>query len=451
LNSASLSCAKCNKSPNMAAPSSDTKNTIRAGTITSAVHIHFSRWMLILLAILVISPSLIVTAALIYPRVMHFNSRPSASPAGDTSQIGESKPGPWGRLLYADILIDLPDEFVTLPPAGQPPLRWFFQDYTKERIIELLRLADLTQEQIDRWLPDAAWEAAINGTWVTPDDEMILALNPKARSKIYSILVTFPENFDKLDPVWFKPETLDKQLDESGLSKDTIKLFKSLIYPNGSSLLLFTDKDTALRQIADDGEKRLFIKTITRKSTLLVSLKIDAESDVDALANYWGVGGRRKDVLPLMNSVQDIKGGWNLSIVTLLPSFIRDRLYTYPFPSADPQSIKQDCFWSAFNAFNPQPDDRLSDMQYAHEVLIKDYYSISQPSQLGDLIFLANSDNEAMHVATFIADDIVFTKNGFHYTQPWILMHMKDMLETYNVRLAPGKQLNVLYYRKKSL
>ena len=36
-----------------------------------------------------------------------------------------------------------------------------------------------------------------------------------------------------------------------------------------------------------------------------------------------------------------------------------------------------------------------------------------------------------MHVAVYVADDIVFTKNGFHYTQPWILMHLKDMLETY--------------------
>ena len=47
---------------------------------------------------------------------------------------------------------------------------------------------------------------------------MILSLKPEARSKIYSILVAFAENNDQLDPVWFRPETLDKQLDESGLS-----------------------------------------------------------------------------------------------------------------------------------------------------------------------------------------------------------------------------------------
>ena len=56
-----------------------------------------------------------------------------------------------------------------------------------------------------------------------------------------------------------------------------------------------------------------------------------------------------------------------------------------------------------------------------------------------------------MHAAVYIADDIVFTKNGFHCTQPWILMHLKDMVETYAARLPTGKQLNVLYYRRKNL
>ena len=72
-----------------------------------------------------------------------------------------------------------------------------------------------------------------------------------------------------MDPVWFRPETLDKQLDESGLSAPSIRLLKSLLYRNGSELLLFADKDTALRQIPSEAEKRLFMKTISRKSTLM--------------------------------------------------------------------------------------------------------------------------------------------------------------------------------------
>jgi hypothetical protein len=406
-----------------------------------------------MLAILLLSPCLIVTVALCYPQIFRSTDKPFAAHSDEnkSAQISEGKPGPWGRLLYAHIMIDIPDEFVLIPPADQPPIRWFFQDYTQERVIELLKSAGISQAQIDKHLPETAWESAVNSVTLTPGDEFILGLSPEARAKIYGVLIAFSENFDQMDPVWFRPETLDKQLDESELSQSSIKLLKSLLYRNGSSLLIFADKDTALRHLPNDMEKRLFIKAISRKSTLMARLKIDADTDVESLAGYWGVGGRRKDILPLMSSLQHVEGGLNMSIIYLLPNFIRGHLYNYPFPSSDPQAPKQDCFWSAFNAFNSQTDDRFSDMQFARQALINDYYSITQPSQLGDLVFLADSNSQAMHVAVYVADDIVFTKNGFHCTQPWILMHLKDMVETYAVHLPPGKQLNVLYCRKKNL
>jgi hypothetical protein len=418
-----------------------------------AVHIHLSRKMMVLLAIMLISPCLIVTAALSYWRVSQTTNKPLTihSDENNSPHISEGNPGPWGRLLYVHVMIDIPDEFVILPPLDQGPVRWFFKDYSKERVIELLKSADISQARIDKLLPDSAWKSEGEGTWLTPGDELILGLSPEARSKIYSVLVAFKENEDLLDPVWFQPETLDKQLNESGLAKSSIKLLKKMLYRNGSSLLLFADKDTALHQIPNDSEKRLFIKTISRKSTLMARLRIDADTDIDALAGYWDVGGRHKDILPLMRSLQRVEGGLNMSLVYLLPHFIREHLYTYPFPSSDPQAPKQDCFWTAFNALNTQPDDRFSDLQYTRQVLLSEYYSIAQPSQLGDLVFLSGSDNQAIHAAVYVADDIVFTKNGFHCTQPWILMHLKDMVETYAARVPPGKQLNVVYYRRKDL
>jgi hypothetical protein len=431
---------------------SEFKRDAQSAESARAVHIHLSHKMLIILAILLISPCLIVSAALSYSRVFRAGNKPLSSHSDETSpQARLGNPGPWGQLLYVNVMIDIPDEFVILPPPDQPPLRWFFKDYSKEKVIELLKSADISQAQIDKIDPDTAWKSEDNGTWLTPGDELILSLNPDGRSKIYSILLANSENSEQMDPVWFQPETLDKQLSESGLAESSIKLLKSMLYRNGSPLLLFADKDAALHQIADDSERRLFIKTISRKATLMARLKIDAESDVEALAGYWGVGGRHKDVLPLINSIQRLEGGLNMSLIYLLPHFIRDHLYMYPFPSPDLQAPKQDCFWSAFNAMSTQPDDRFSDTQFAGQTLIKDYYNIAQPSQLGDLVFLSDSDNQAIHAAVYIADDIVFTKNGFHCTQPWILMHLKDMVETYTARLPTGKQLKVVYYRQKNL
>ena len=49
----------------------------------------------------------------------------------------------------------------------------------------------------------------------------------------------------------------------------------------------------------------------------------------------------------------------------------------------------------------------------------------------GDILLLMNDRNEIKHSAVYLADDLVFTKNGNNYRQPWMLMHIPDLLATY--------------------
>ena len=49
----------------------------------------------------------------------------------------------------------------------------------------------------------------------------------------------------------------------------------------------------------------------------------------------------------------------------------------------------------------------------------------------GDLIFLLCPDDSPLYAAVYIADDVVFTKNGGNYRQPWILMAWADLVARY--------------------
>ena len=231
---------------------------------------------------------------------------------------------------------------------------------------------------------------------------------------------------------------LEERLAQSELAPASVELLRSLLYQNDSRLMLFADVGAALRRLPDDQQRRHFIKTVSGKPALLARLKVDADSDVNALAQYWGVGGRRKDLEPLLESLKEVPGGNILNVVCLLPPFAREHLYNHPFTSVNAGGVKQDCFWSAMNFFSNKPDDRFVEMDYVHQVLNSDYYNISGPSQLGDVVFLATKNNVVVHAAAYIADDVVFTKNGISYTQPWLLMHMDDMLDTYSVRIPPA-------------
>ena len=78
---------------------------------------------------------------------------------------------------------------------------------------------------------------------------------------------------------------------------------------------------------------------------------------------------------------------------------------------------------------------------------VRDFESAKFPSlQFGDIILFGKSEHEILHAAVFIADDIVFTKNGSLESRPWMLMHLDQMKEYYPI---PKEQPWMSYYRHK--
>ncbi len=347
--------------------------------------------------------------------------------------------------------MDLPDEFVFVPPADTPPVRWSFPEYGKEKVLSTLRSAGVPENEVDKLDKSAKWTNDDNITTVEPGDPLILGLAPDVRARLYGILIRFPQNGRHIDPVWFRPSLIDWQLQDSGLTAESTALLKRLLYVQGDNAVLFADFEPALRALPNDVERRRFMKAISRKRAVLARLTLGPDDDIEQISQYWGIGGRRKDIFPFLNSLHRVEKGCTLNIISILPDFPRDHLYRHPFASGDDKSVKQDCFWTAFNFFNDPPNDRYNDMGYVREVLQRDYYEVQEPSQLGDLILVTAENKTVIHAAAYVADDLVFSKNGEDFRQPWILMHMADMLETYGVKYPNGDAMKAQYFRKKSL
>ena len=362
------------------------------------------------------------------------------------------KKGPWGEIESMLFAIDLPDEFVFLPSPNQPPVRWHFPGYSKEQVLATLQSAGLPEDEVQKLETSAKWTTEDGVASVTPGDPLILSLSPEVRAKLYAILVAFPQNGQQIDPIWFQSGMIDWRLQDSGLAPESFALLNRLLYPQGEGKLLFADFEPALRNLPNDAERKRFMKAVSRKQAVMARVRLDADANVDTLAQYWGIGGRRKDLLPLLGALHRVEQGLAINLIYLLPPFARDHLYRHPFSAPDDKGVKEDCYWSAFNFFSDTPDNRFNDFSYMGEVLRRDYYRIEKPSQLGDLVFLAVGENKnVIHVAAFVADDLVFTKNGEDLRQPWILMHMADMIESYGVKYPNRGTLEPQFFRKKGL
>jgi hypothetical protein len=63
----------------------------------------------------------------------------------------------------------------------------------------------------------------------------------------------------------------------------------------------------------------------------------------------------------------------------------------------------------------------------------------------GDLILFLDDNQTIAHSAVYVADDLVFTKNGNSFVQPWKIMRMKDLVNVY----ALAVPTQILYYRNR--
>ena len=98
------------------------------------------------------------------------------------------------------------------------------------------------------------------------------------------------------------------------------------------------------------------------------------------------------------------------------------------------------CYWTALNFAAEQPDSRLLTIPWApgqeHKVvwerLQEEYVRVDAAEQLGDIIVYRRVSDEALlHLCSFVAADVVYTKNGLGFSSPWCLMRLADVDSLY--------------------
>lgn len=402
---------------------------------------------LILLAALTIIPWLIAGAIYI---------RSSAEPvaaerpksAKNVSAVSAA-PGPWGEISLARIVISPPLEYVAADWGRRSgPDEWYFPGTTVEMMEAFLLSTGLTPEQVSQLRATARPEPRTNGLIVRPDLTLVRSLSPQTRARLYLELGKTSLNFDQENAFRFRGSSVDEWLGGTLISPQTRQLVEPLIYRDGE-FLLFADPEAIRSQISDPEELRRLAKALLRQPTVLAKLSVRDEKQVEALAEYWGRGGRRTDLRPLLESVANSPDP-TIDIVHLLPTFARNQLYRYPrLTAADfNRPVLANCLWSSLNFFNARPDDRFLDIKAALNTLQRDYFIVEGSFQLGDIVAFVDKNGNLFHVATYLADGLVFSKNGTSTVAPWVITTIDELKGYYRWRSSEPR---LIYHRRNDL
>lgn len=374
---------------------------------------------------------------------------PAAIGFGQPSPLPATRPEtnpPWGELVKYDLEVEQPDEYVAFEPTSNRVAKWFFPGRTPGQVRALLDSTGVGAKLIEDALKPATMETRNGQTILHPSDELVGALTPEGRKKLYAELAQSDRNHYMRFPYCFMTNRAEEFFAKSGVATDIISQVSKLTYERDGKFY-FSDVETVMNQIPTTEERQLFFKTLSRSSVVMARLRIRPDTDIDKLLGYWSGENnvRQKDLKPLLESMKRRHEGGTISLVYLLPPFARERLFTSPLPSS-PGDPNMDCHWTAMNFFNSEPDYRFSDLTYTAAYVKTNFYPIAQPTAYGDIVFLLDQNGNAIHSAVFIADDIVFTKNGNNYAQPWIMMRLPNLLALYNVSDTP----RVACYRHKN-
>jgi hypothetical protein len=372
---------------------------------------------------------------------------------GGASAAGSGSPqrpaGAWGQLFTTPIVISPPAEYISRHWGAPAPPQWHFPGLTPEQLDSHLASFGLTRDDIARLRAGARPEPAIRGLVITPDPDLVRRLDPGVRARLYPHLGRNGLNGAQLSAYRYFGESLTEWLPDGLISPETRELIAPLIYRR-QGFMYFADMELVRSQISDPGELQRVAKALLRQSTVLVRLRIPDPSQLGAIAEYWGRGGRRVDVRPLLESIVGAGPDRFIDVTHLLPSLARDHLYRYPKVTvADlERPLLANCLWTALNFFRVTPDDRFLDENVALQHLKENYYVVHDNVQLGDVVAFIDGEGNVFHVAVYVADDLVFGKNGTSRLAPWTILSL-ERLKGHYVEYAD--EWHVSYHRRKDL
>jgi hypothetical protein len=376
-----------------------------------------------------------------------------------SAQIGDQPPkdhlhqlhtcdeGPWGRLRYYYFFLEAPEYVVAQFPLPNTTSKWIFPLNDFDRIEPMLRSAGLEAESVERLLLPRRVVKDDRYVYLFPSAFDLESMSSETRSLIYAELARNPANTYHYSPVFFLADSVAEWAQESGLSQDIVDRISSLSYKAGNALV-FSDIPLLLSHAENVTEARFLMQKLTRVRTLMVQLELSESDSIPDLLNYWstGLGLRRKEIEPLLHAIAKTEGVDHVSLLHLLPPQPRKLLYTYPDMSYATEGRLPDCHWTSLNFFNLRPQQYLLDTRLATSLVQQDFEKVEPPYRYGDILMFIEPNKGAVHSATYLAGDILFSKNGSNLLAPWLLMRLQDLKNLYNV--SPGNT-RIQGYRHK--
>lgn len=342
--------------------------------------------------------------------------------------ISSALPGPWGHLEYYEIALEGPSEIHSMLKLPSQQVEWLLTAASREELQELLIQAGLTTPEISMLLAGSKLIQDPESFRIFPTEETLLNIPTATRMKLYRLLSKYEENRFHRNPVYINSENLSEWFEGTNIPRSVIADIALLAYPTPSGRgYYFSDAPFTLKQAASVLDEQILFQGLFRKRGLIVRLRLSGDNLTQEIADYWTGGYKNKAVMPLLESIVQSNDGGTIDIAHLLPATPRTYLNRFPDPSDGLSGRFPDWFWTCYNFFRFVPREIYADSPARDSLILKEFETGLPPNEFGDMLLL-NSGGRIIHGCIYIAEDLVYTKNGPDLNSPWIFMKIQDVV-----------------------
>ncbi len=343
-----------------------------------------------------------------------------------------------GRIVRSDRVLPLPRAIVRTDECTRTLAPWRLPGFSPARLDGLLRGAGLDDTLRATVESQARYDAS--GCTVTVDLDTVARLPATARGALYQALGQSALNTLQAAP-FRRAAGLPRWQDAPGLPAAARDLLDGLTWREGDDVL-FADLPVVCNALATDDDRVAFIAVIKGRPAVEARVVVPHGADVDPIVRYWlPRGGPEARALgQRLAALAARPGHGEVDVADLLPPVARSRLDTFP---AEGEQL--DCFWTTLNFDADEgPSDRLRHGDGFEAVLAAEWQPVDLGAmRLGDAVVFRTPGRGVTHAAVYVAEALVFTKNGGSSRRPWVLSTLDDVRGVY-----PGAT-DVRAYRRR--
>ncbi len=388
-------------------------------------------------------PRLLAAVGIVF---LGFSPLPTTAATDTATGFRQAQPGPWGHLEYQAIYLTSPDAIMEDFPLPNPQPRWSFAGSTPTATRAVLIDAGIDPAVCDRLFGDPRAKRDDEGVFtVYPTAADIEGLKPDVRTALYRQLAKHPQNNFHHDPVLVPDGDVNTWLRGTSLPEHIVALVRQLAWRDGDAVL-FSDFRTLISHAGSDSEAKRWVRVLTRSRAFVAYLNVGPGDDLTTLRSYWSAGNRRKEALIMLNAASDLPGGSHLDLTHLLPALPRRLAYAYTTPEFERAGQTPNCHWTSLNFFNNTPQSIYLDLKLAASKVLEDYTRVTGAPTYGDILFFLDENGNAFHSCVFLADELVFSKNGGNTVMPWVVTRLTDLKQLY---LHGNDRASIVTFRRR--